>query len=135
IRPRELSGQERHDLQHIHQLAAPTELAVPSALKGFLINVELDAAVEIVFVLRNPLDHPERSLGKGTDNGCPGDSLPRRVHVANELEIRPIAAPAAGWQPHLFGLSLQAERVDETQLIGFSSQGPREVFGFAVEEL
>jgi len=35
----------------------------------------------------------------------------------------------------LLDISLQAERVDEAQLSGLSFEGPREVFGFAVEEL
>src|SRR5207249_2970034 len=118
----------------VEKLVPPAELAVPGALEAQLVEVELDLAVEVVLVLRHALDDIESPLGQRGARRCPRDAAPAGIHVADELEVRPLRPPATTRQPEVAGFSLEVQRIDQAQLLRLAVELPDEVLGLPVEE-
>src|SRR5262249_28026056 len=111
----EIGRREAQHLVDVQQIALPRELAVPGAGPRHLIDPQLDLAVEVVLVLRYPLDHPELALGDARERRRPGDTLPVGVHVAGPaIAVVLDGAPAATRELMPLGLALVAVQVHQS---------------------
>src|SRR5262249_27204612 len=134
-RPREGQGIPPHDLVDGEQLVLPSELAVPRSLEGYLVDEELELAVEVVLVPWGALDHPEATLGQAGGTGRrPGDALPVLVHVADVRNVGPVGVPVALVDPPRGSLPRQVGLLRNPQLVGVAHELPLEVLDLAVEE-
>src|SRR4029453_6953564 len=125
----------RHDLQRVQQLALPGELAVPGALVGDGVDVELELAEEVVLVARRSLDDPEGPLHEHRRSPrCPASAPPLRAPVPDEWGGGTLGIPALALPPVVAALALQVERLRQPERLDLAVHLPVEVLRLAVEE-